>query len=328
MQQVRGRVVQHRRLPARGIDARQHSFADAQRFAALPFADMAVELPTEFLRVVDDESSGHVFQRTGIADLPARLRIERRAVQDDRGRFAGLQRFHGAAVAQDRQHLAVLRFERFVAEESRRRKLAGDFGRQLRLAFELAGRARAFALGFHCPLEACHVHRHAAFTRDVGRQIHRKAIRVVETERVLAGNRLVRFRCNLVEHLHAVFQRLAETVLLGAQGFLDECLLRCEFRVGFAHLGDQRRDHLPEKFTAHAKHPTMAQCAANDPSQHVTAALVRRQHAVHDQECARADVVGDHAQRFVFVVAAAGEFLRGGDQVLEQVDLVIGVHAL
>src|SRR6185312_7882390 len=104
---------------ARGIDTRRCLFANAQRFAALPRTDVAMELPAEFLRVIDDEASRCEFQRTGVADLPARLRVERRAIQDDRRRFAGGELFNGAALAQDRQHLAVLRLECFVAKELR-----------------------------------------------------------------------------------------------------------------------------------------------------------------------------------------------------------------
>jgi hypothetical protein len=41
----------------------------------------------------------------------------------------------------------------------------------------------------------------------------------------------------------------------------------------------------------------MAHRAAHDPAQHIAAALVRRQHAVGDQEGGRAQMVGDDAER-------------------------------
>src|SRR6185312_9671077 len=112
-------------------------FANAQRFAALPLADVAMELATEFLRVADDEAPRCKLQRTGIADLAARLRVEGRAVQDNRGGFARLQRVHRAAIAQDCQHLAVFGFQRVVTEELRWLQSACHVRRQLRLAFEL-----------------------------------------------------------------------------------------------------------------------------------------------------------------------------------------------
>src|SRR5690606_2123742 len=45
-------------------------------------------------------------------------------------------------------------------------------------------------------------------------------------------------------------------------------------------------------------------------------------------EAARTDMVGDHAQRLVVQVAGTGEPGRSGDQVPEQVDLVVAMHAL
>src|SRR5688500_6434897 len=67
---------------------------------------------------------------------------------------------------------------------------------------------------------------------------------------------------------------------------------------------------------------------ANDPAQDVTATLVARQYPVDDEEAARADVVGDDAQRLVLDVGSAGDCRSGPDQVLEQVDFVVAVHVL
>ena len=72
----------------------------------------------------------------------------------------------------------------------------------------------------------------------------------------------------------------------------------------------------------------MAQGAADDPAQHVAAALVGRQHAIDDQEGTGADVVGDHAQRLVLQVGGGGQLGRMPDQGLEDVDLVVGMHVL
>ena len=72
----------------------------------------------------------------------------------------------------------------------------------------------------------------------------------------------------------------------------------------------------------------MADRAADDPAQHVAAALVARDHAVDDQERARADVVGDHLERVRRQVLGAGLARRRLDEVLEEVDLVVRVHAL
>ena len=68
--------------------------------------------------------------------------------------------------------------------------------------------------------------------------------------------------------------------------------------------------------------------APDDPAHHITTAFVRRQHAIDDQEAACANVIGDHAQRFVFQIRRLRKCGRGLDQMLEQVDLVIAVHVL
>ena len=72
----------------------------------------------------------------------------------------------------------------------------------------------------------------------------------------------------------------------------------------------------------------MADRAADDAPQHVTAAFVARDDAVDDQERARADVIGDHLERVALEVLRAGRFRGGLDEILEEIDLVVRVHAL
>ena len=72
----------------------------------------------------------------------------------------------------------------------------------------------------------------------------------------------------------------------------------------------------------------MADRAADDAAEHVAAPVVAGNHAVDNQECTGADVIGDHAQgraRFLSPVRCLG---RGRDQPLEQIDVVIRVNAL
>ena len=72
----------------------------------------------------------------------------------------------------------------------------------------------------------------------------------------------------------------------------------------------------------------VADRAADDPAQHVAASLVAGNDAVDDQERAGADVIGDHAQRRIEIVGGTRLAHRGADQVLEEVDLVVGMHVL
>ncbi len=89
----------------------------------------------------------------------------------------------------------------------------------------------------------------AALARDVGGQVDREAVGVVEAEHVLAGHHpAVHAGDDLLEQLHAVLQGLAEALLLLAcRAFSTACLRLGQLRIGLAHLGHQRRDHLPEE---------------------------------------------------------------------------------
>ncbi len=72
----------------------------------------------------------------------------------------------------------------------------------------------------------------------------------------------------------------------------------------------------------------MAQGSSNDSAQHIATTFIARNDAIDNEEAAGADVVCNDPQRWVFDVGATG--LTGGraDQALEEVDLVIAVHAL
>ena len=83
-----------------------------------------------------------------------------------------------------------------------------------------------------------------------------------------------------------------------------------------------------EKGAARAQLPAMADGAADDAAQVITAPFVARDHAVGNQEGTGADVVGQHAERGA-VHVGVGCFTRGGsDQRLEQIYLVIGMDTL
>src|SRR5690606_39419622 len=148
-------------------------------------------------------------QRAGVADLAAALGIERGAVENDDCRLALPDRLDRAAVAQQRDHLGAARGELFVAEEFRRRQLRDQLGRQAGAAAELAGAARAFALLFHQVLVVLHRRRlelRATLAQDVGDQVRRAAVGVVELEQVFAVDRKsTRLNSSHVKISYAVF---------------------------------------------------------------------------------------------------------------------------
>ena len=102
-----------------------------------------------------------------------------------------------------------------------------------------------------------------------------------------------------------------------------------ELRVGAAHFAHEGRDELEHQRVFAAEHVGVAHRAAHNAAEHIAAAFVAREYAIGDEEGARAQVIGDYAVahcvsgRIVF-----GEFLRGMDQCLEEVDVVIVVLAL
>ena len=105
-------------------------------------------------------------------------------------------------------------------------------------------------------------------------------------------------------------------------------LVAAQLGIGVAHHAVEVRDQPVEERLLLPELVAVADRAADDPAQHVAAALAAGDHAVDDQERARADVIGDHAQAGRQVVLRAGLAHRGADQVLEEVDLVVGVHVL
>ena len=67
---------------------------------------------------------------------------------------------------------------------------------------------------------------------------------------------------------------------------------------------------------------------ADNATQHVAAPLIARQHAVANQKGTGADVIGDDVERARAIVRHAEQLRRGIDELAEQVDLVVTVHAL
>src|SRR6185436_5882001 len=118
-----------------------------------------------------------------VADLAARLAVERRAVEDHPALFAGVEPAGELAVLQHRQHPRVLEDERLVADEAGLALLqeaevhgiAGD-------GAHLAGLPRALLLALQLPLEAVAVHGEALLPGQLLGEVHGQAVRVVEAE--------------------------------------------------------------------------------------------------------------------------------------------------
>src|SRR5439155_23382011 len=101
-----------------------------------------------------------------------------------------------------------------------------------------------------------------------------------------------------------------------------------QLRIGVAHRAVEVGHQAMEERLLLAELVAVANRAADDPAQHVAAALVAGDYAIDDQEAARADVVRDDIERRTFGLPRPRFARRRLDQVLEQIDLIVRMLAL
>ena len=109
--------------------------------------------------------------------------------------------------------------------------------------------ARLVALALHGGLEACHVHVDIALAADVGGQIHREAVGVVQREQRGAVQlpALGHAGQRAVQDAHAVLQRFAEAFFFLLEHLGHALGDRGQLGIGFAHFGDQVRHQAVEE---------------------------------------------------------------------------------
>ena len=189
---------------------------------------------------------------------------------------------------------------------------------------ETAGLARTAALLFHGGLKAGFVNLDVALAADVRGQVDREAVGVVQTEGGFAIQGVAfQLRQLFIQQRQSALQSTGELLFFGFQHLLNLSLLLLQFFAGGAHHGDQRGNQFPEEGVLRAQHVAVTDRTANDATQHVAAVFIRRDHAVSNQECTGANVVGNHTQRLVRQVGRAGDFRHAGDQIAEQVDVIV-----
>src|SRR5690606_18402591 len=271
------------------------------------------------------ETHAGAFQVTAVTDLTTGLGVERGLIQHHYALFAFGETVDRSAGLEQGNDLAAAAGA-FIAEEA---GIGVDLDQAVVIHAEGAGGTGAFTLRFHLTFEAFFVHRQLALTGDVGSQVDRETVGVVQLEHHVARNDAAfQFGQVLLENLQALLPGLGELLFFGLQHALDVCLLLFQLREGFAHLGHQGGDDQMEETALGAQLVAVAAGATNDAAQHVAAAFVGRGYAVGDQEAAGADVVSHHLQRGLAFVGAANGLGRSRQQVLEQVDLVVRVDML
>ena len=347
VQQVRARVVLAQPLPPRRLDAHRD---------VLPLVEAALhdayavddELRAAIVRVEELAAAGAPGDRPRVADLAARLRIRGCPVEDhlDLGACRRLAHAREPALGRvDERQDARGRRERVIADELDARDLGGEARvdrRRLGILARPERRARPRALALR---------RHLGLIRGVGLvgdepplvpedflgQVPGESVGVVQPEeefpaerarardarRPLAPLRLV----VLLDQSHAKVEGLREALLLGPHGLLDPGPLGRELRVGVAHEPDHPVHGPPEEWLGEPEQAAVPHGTTHDAPEHVAAPLVRRRHAVRDQERGRARVVGDHLHRDVMLFAGPVRFVgeRGDtlDEGREQVGVVV-----
>ncbi len=294
------------------------------------------EKPVQLLlRVRDFEAgAGIALDEAAVADLPAGFGIEGRLIDDNGAAVAGAELIDPLAVLDERDDLAGRTF-RVIAEEFGRAQFLFQlepyaFGR--RFPGTGPGFPRFGALALHRGVEAGIVDGDALLFERILGEVERKAESVVELEGDLAGKNVSapKAGCRLFEQLQPTLKRLAETRLFELQRLDDEALPALELRISAAHFLDEGRHHAPKERFGGAEKMRMPHGAAHDAAKHIAPPLIRRQHAIGDEEGGSAQMIGDDAvarPRFAFG-GNAGQRLRRRDQRLEQVDVVIVVRAL
>ena len=188
---------------------------------------------------------------------------------------------------------------------SHRASVVERVGRDAELAATSAPPATACAAR-RAPLRSPRCRRVAALARHQLGEIDREAERVVETERVVAADRAADLRAalrgarrrELVEPSDAAIDRREEALLLGARR-VRGCAARAASAPGYTSpiVSMTVCDHEHERRLPAAEQPRVTHRAPKDSAQHVAAPVVRRKHAVRQQERDRARMVRDHAER-------------------------------
>ena len=333
MHQVGRRVVRHDLAAADTVNLHLRLCAELDR-PGDELAHVDMHIAGAFLDIAHDEA-GAAFEDdlAVIARLAAGFGVEGRGVEDEFGR-AGRERGREGAAGRDGDELAFAGGGS-VACELRAAALAAHFKpyfiRGLITGGE-AGGAAGFALRLEGGFETGNIHFEAAAAQDVLRQVQREAERVGQAEGDIAGQRSagLQFVHGLVEEGETIAERALEAGLFLLDGGFDCDTCAAEFRIGLAHLGDQRRDQLVHQRLARAEHVAMAHGAAHDAAQDITAAFIRRQDAVGHEEGRGAQVVGDDAEGGGLVAGGllAIDVFFGIDQCTEEINVIVVVLAL
>ncbi len=167
------------------------------------------------------------------------------------------------------------------------------------------------------------------FTGDIGCQIDRETVGVIESENCLAWDRVAgQVSDGLFQNSHSIIQSAGKLLFFFLQYFFHIGLFGSQLGISVAHHRHQRSHQFVEEDVLHTQLVTMAHSTTYDAAQHITATFVRRNNTVGDQESTGANMIGNHTQGRVAQILLASDRGHIFQQGLKQVDLVVAVHVL
>src|SRR5690606_35062607 len=264
-------------------------------------------------------------QHTVVANLTTRLGVERCCIEDHNGLLPRSDRLYGGAIDIEGRYLAFS-LQGFIAPEIGMAAIVGETFSHL----EFACGPRLLALTLHGGVETLLIDTDTAFTADVGSEVNRKTVSVIEREQRLTVEHAIgrNTRQRRLKNLHAMFKGFDEALFFLAQHLLHASLLLGQFRICLAHFLDQIRHQTVEERLLLPQFVAVPQCAPHDTTQDVTPAFVAGNDAIDNEEAASTDVVGYDLERIVFQIPATSFTRCGGNEVAEEVDFVIGMLVL
>ena len=280
VQEVGGGMVQRDVAAPCGVDAGANAVLGLER--AGDHAPVVQMLAAALGGVFDLEDRAVLaVDGAAVADLPARLGVERRGVEHDDAPIAGDETLHGVAVVEQPDDAGFA----LGGGVARERHGCVHAHALFDIGVEAGACAAASALRVHCVVEAALVDAQASLASDIGGHVGGKAVGVVELEDGLSRDLARAFRQvsdGVVQERHAGLERLGEAGLLFGQSALHMGGMGVELGVGVAHDIDDGAHQTAEERVLNAELVAVAQTAADDPAQHVAAVFVRGQNAVGD----------------------------------------------
>ena len=122
-----------------------------------------------------------------------------------------------------------------------------------------------------------------------------------------------------------------EAFFLIGNDFDDEIFLFSDFGILVAHHIHNHGNDFSEEYAVDAEELNEAGGSAQDAAEHITAAVVGRQNAVGNQECAGTGVVRHDAHgesAFIFIVRQTGFVFDKLNEILQKIGIVVGRNIL